>query len=51
MQWNSKENAGFSSRTAKPWLPLHPNYAETNVQVTRNDFKIDNEIFSIRNFL
>jgi alpha-glucosidase len=30
MQWTSATNAGFS--TAKPWLPVAPNYATRNVQ-------------------
>lgn len=30
MQWNSSQNAGFTS--GEPWLPVHENYAEENVQ-------------------
>jgi alpha-glucosidase len=30
MQWNSEENAGFT--TGKPWLKLNPNYKEINVE-------------------
>jgi alpha-glucosidase len=30
MQWNSTENAGFT--TGKPWLPVPPSYTTTNVQ-------------------
>jgi glycosidase len=34
MQWNGKKNAGFTSGT--PWLKLHTNYTDVNVQ---NDLK------------
>lgn len=30
MQWNDKENAGFTS--GKPWLKVNPNYKEVNVE-------------------
>ena len=30
MQWNGKEHAGFTTGT--PWLKLHPNYTEVNVE-------------------
>ncbi|MGN0768263.1 MAG: alpha-glucosidase [Christensenellales bacterium] len=30
MQWNAKENAGFTTGT--PWMPLNPNYKEINVE-------------------
>ena len=30
MQWNDSKYAGFSS--AEPWLPVHPNYHERNVE-------------------
>lgn len=35
MQWNDAPNAGFSS--AKPWLPVHPNYRKRNVQTQQAD--------------
>jgi alpha-glucosidase len=35
MQWNSKEQAGFS--TAKPWLRLSSTYKRVNVEVQKND--------------
>ena len=34
MQWTSEANAGFS--TAKPWLPLSPDYAEHNVETLKS---------------
>ena len=30
MQWNGGKNAGFTN--GKPWLKLHPNYTEVNVE-------------------
>ena len=30
MQWNSEAGAGFTS--GKPWLKIHPNYTEVNVE-------------------
>ena len=30
MQWNTQENAGFS--TGKPWIEVNPNYKEINVE-------------------
>ena len=35
MQWNASANAGFS--TAQPWLPLHPDYHERNVEAQLAD--------------
>ena len=35
MQWNSRENAGFT--TGKPWLILNPNYTEINVESQIHD--------------
>ncbi len=35
MQWNADINAGFS--TAKPWLPVSPNYKQVNVAVESAD--------------
>jgi alpha-glucosidase len=35
MQWDGLLYAGFSS--AKPWLPLAQDYAQCNVQTSRND--------------
>ena len=30
MQWNAEEGAGFTH--GKPWLKIHPNYKEVNVE-------------------
>jgi alpha-glucosidase len=35
MQWNAKENAGFTS--GEPWLPVAPDFASTNVEAERDD--------------
>jgi alpha-glucosidase len=35
MQWDDTVNAGFSS--AKPWLPVHPNYRVRNVESQQAD--------------
>ncbi|GAB2026547.1 glycoside hydrolase family 13 protein [Lactovum odontotermitis] len=35
MQWNSSENAGFS--TGRPWLAVNPNYREINVDANLAD--------------
>jgi trehalose-6-phosphate hydrolase len=41
MQWNSKKNAGFT--TGKPWIRLHYNYVENNVESLKN---IEGSIFN-----
>lgn len=37
-QWNKEEFAGFmpENSTKKPWLPIHPNYHEVNVELQQN---------------
>ena len=35
VQWNARENAGFT--TGKPWLEVNPNYKQLNVQAQEND--------------
>ena len=35
MQWSAEPCAGFS--TAKPWLPVNPNYTEINAQAALDD--------------
>ena len=35
MQWSSDEGAGFTS--GKPWLKIHPNYKEVNVEADVKD--------------
>jgi alpha-glucosidase len=32
MQWSSAPNAGFSPAQARPWLPLHPDFRQRNVE-------------------
>ena len=41
MQWNTEENAGFTS--GKPWLMLNPNYKEINVAAQIHD---EDSVFS-----
>lgn len=41
MQWNTNENAGFT--TGKPWLKVNSNYKEINVESQRKD---ESSIFS-----
>ncbi len=41
MQWNDKENAGFSN--AKPWIEVIDNYKEINAE---NNIKDENSIFN-----
>ncbi len=35
MQWDASPYAGFSS--ARPWLPLHPDYVQRNVRAQQAD--------------
>jgi alpha-glucosidase len=35
MQWDASPNAGFTSPTAKPWLPVPPSAAQLNVQAEK----------------
>ena len=37
MQWDDADNAGFTAPGVEPWLPLAPDYRETNVERQRND--------------
>ncbi|NEO83001.1 MAG: alpha-glucosidase [Spirulina sp. SIO3F2] len=38
MQWDDSPHAGFSfGEAVKPWLPVHPNYTEMNVQQALQD--------------
>ncbi len=42
MQWDSSENAGFTSGT--PWLKLHPDYKTRNVEAQQKD---ENSLFNL----
>ncbi|MEK3701700.1 alpha-glucosidase [Paenibacillus sp. FSL R10-2199] len=35
MQWDATRNAGFT--TGEPWLPVHPNYKEINMEANLKD--------------
>jgi alpha-glucosidase len=35
MQWSDAPHAGFSDPTAKPWLPVHPDYKLRNVKAQK----------------
>ncbi|WP_150271756.1 alpha-glucosidase [Paenibacillus tepidiphilus] len=35
MQWDDSPHAGFTS--GRPWLPVHPDYREVNLQVQQDD--------------
>ncbi|MCR4817457.1 MAG: alpha,alpha-phosphotrehalase [Fretibacterium sp.] len=37
MQWDATVNAGFTSGKAKPWLPVHDDYAVVNAEVEARD--------------
>jgi alpha-glucosidase len=37
MQWNASANAGFTTASVKPWLPVPPNAATVNVQAEGAD--------------
>jgi alpha-glucosidase len=37
MQWDASANAGFTTATAKPWLPVPPSAASVNVEAERTD--------------
>lgn len=32
MQWDSSENAGFTSDSSVPWIPINPNHTEINAE-------------------
>lgn len=50
VQWDTSENAGFSS--GKPWLPVNPNYVEINVASQKDDpeslFSFYKELIALR---
>ncbi|MBC8506688.1 MAG: alpha-glucosidase [Anaerolineales bacterium] len=37
MQWDDSANAGFCSNDTDPWLPVHENYSEVNVECQMGD--------------
>lgn len=37
MQWHGGENAGFSPRDSRPWLPVHPRASAANVEAQQDD--------------
>ena len=37
MQWDASPNAGFTSRDAKPWLAVNPNYTTVNAAAALAD--------------
>jgi len=43
MQWDTSANAGFS--TAKPWMRIHDDYKEWNVEVQSKDPKSVNSFY------
>jgi alpha-glucosidase len=47
MQWDDTANAGFSSK--KPWLPVHPDYIERNVEAQKE--KTDSMLNFTRNLI
>jgi alpha-glucosidase len=53
MQWDASPNAGFSS--AQPWLPVHPDYLQRNVEVQRQDpaslFNFTKKLLALRKAL
>ena len=46
MQWNSSENAGFT--TGKPWISVNPNYREINVSSENEIFKTYQKLIKLR---
>uniref|UniRef100_A0A0B6XYM5 Glycosyl hydrolase family 13 catalytic domain-containing protein n=1 Tax=Arion vulgaris TaxID=1028688 RepID=A0A0B6XYM5_9EUPU len=38
MQWNTQENAGFTGKDVKPWLPVSAEYKSDNVQASLAHF-------------
>lgn len=49
MQWASNLNANFTlSNTTLPWLPVHPNYTQTNVEKQMETIKRFNQLTSFR---
>lgn len=49
-QWDKTTNAGFS--TVKPWIPLHPNYAQNNLEdqmsANKSHYKLFKELMTLR---
>lgn len=37
MQWDASPNAGFTTADATPWMTVHPNHKEINVESQKSD--------------
>lgn len=51
-QWDNSKWAGFSEGNVKPWLPIHKNYRELNLDLqrkfNRSTFKFYKELIELR---
>lgn len=44
MQWDGSDNAGFCSKDAVPWLPVHPDYHLINVE---EEASVENSLLNV----